>query len=443
MVWIRLYWIIIKKLRSLSFSIGLFISIAVFSMLGTFIEQNKPIDYYKINYPSNISLGTVLNWKVIQFFGINNVYSSYFFIILVVLFFCTLLVCTFSTQLPLLRYSRQWKFLYNFRSIVKKSYSNQGEQISAINWIALLIAKNYYVFQKGRAVYAYKGLIGRVSPIFVHFSLILTMLGPLIGHLSGFSVQEMIPISEISHLQNFVSSGNFSQRPGRIYLEVDDFFLSYNEDSSIQQFFAKLSIYNDNYEKLIHKYISVNHPLQYSGLTIYQTNWQINALRIQFGSHQVIEKPVQLSNFDRSNSTWLCEVNFGKKKQVFVTISNFDDRLSIYNSEGSLIVNTSYGIWNMIYGVPILFKEVMFSTGLQVKLDPGVTITYFGFGLLMINIVLSYISYSQIWLVMQMTYFYFGGDTNRASVFFEDEMVQILTKYKNLLNTLDKKILNN
>lgn len=445
MVWIRLYWIILKKLRSLNFSISLFICIALFSMLGTFIEQSKPIDYYQLNYPSTTGLRIFFNWQTIHFLGINHIYSSYFFISLVILFFCSLLVCTFSTQLPLLRYSRQWKFLYNFRSVTKKSYANYGDQVSLINWIALLIAKNYYVFHKGKALYAYKGLVGRVSPILVHFSLIITMLGPLVGSLAGFSVQEMIPVGELFHLQNFVSSGNLSQRPPRIFLQVDDFFLSYNDNNSIQQFFAKLSIYNDKYEKVRQEYLSVNHPLQYSGLTIYQTNWQINALRIQFGSYQVIEKVIQLSNFDSSNlnSMWLCRVNFGKKKQVFVTISDFNDQLSIYNSEGALIINTSYGVWNIIYGVPILFKEIMFSTGLQVKLDPGVPIIYFGFGLLMLNILLSYISYSQIWLVVQVTYFYIGGETNRASIFFEDEIVQVLTKYKNLLGTLDKKILDN
>jgi cytochrome c biogenesis protein len=79
-----------------------------------------------------------------------------------------------------------------------------------------------------------------------------------------------------------------------------------------------------------------------------------------------------------------------------------------------------------INGVNLKIVELVGSTGLQIKADPGVPIVYLGFGLLMIGVVMSYFSHSQIWALQAGDRFYIGGKTNRAQVSFEREIIDTI-----------------
>jgi cytochrome c biogenesis protein len=63
-----------------------------------------------------------------------------------------------------------------------------------------------------------------------------------------------------------------------------------------------------------------------------------------------------------------------------------------------------------------------------VKTDPGIPLVYGGFALLMVGVVMSYVSHSQIWGLQQGNNFYLGGRTNRAQVAFEREFLDIWEK---------------
>jgi len=74
----------------------------------------------------------------------------------------------------------------------------------------------------------------------------------------------------------------------------------------------------------------------------------------------------------------------------------------------------------------LYLDEVIGATGLQIKSDPGIPAVYLGFGLLMVGVVMSYFSYSQIWALQTETGLYLGGKTNRALVTFEREFARLV-----------------
>ena len=100
-------WNFFKKISNLNFSIFLLLLISSISILGTIIEQDESIDYYKKNYPINEMKLIEINWEIIQRFKLNQLYTNWFFITLLIIFCLSLIACTLSTQLPSLKHARR------------------------------------------------------------------------------------------------------------------------------------------------------------------------------------------------------------------------------------------------------------------------------------------------------------------------------------------------
>ena len=66
------------------------------------------------------------------------------------------------------------------------------------------------------------------------------------------------------------------------------------------------------------------------------------------------------------------------------------------------------------------------------KSDPGTLFVYFGFLMLMISTLLSYVSYSQIWAFKKNENLYVAGQTNRAIYYFERHFNGMLIGVKKL-----------
>jgi cytochrome c biogenesis protein len=79
-----------------------------------------------------------------------------------------------------------------------------------------------------------------------------------------------------------------------------------------------------------------------------------------------------------------------------------------------------------VNGVKLAVVDVIGSTGLQIKADPGIPLIYAGFGLLMLGVMMSYVSHSQVWALAENGHLYVGGRTNRAQITFERELVEVL-----------------
>ena len=98
----------------------------------------------------------------------------------------------------------------------------------------------------------------------------------------------------------------------------------------------------------------------------------------------------------------------------------------IYDMNGKLVDAIRPNMAVEVNGVNLKVLDLIGSTGLQIKSDPGVPIVYLGFALLMIGVVMSYVSFSQVWALQKDDRYFFGGKTNRAQVAFEKEFFQII-----------------
>jgi len=157
---------------------------------------------------------------------------------------------------------------------------------------------------------------------------------------------------------------------------------------------------------------------------------------LRIGSNDIFVKGLKKVNAtnSKSSSSWICDLVLDKQHSISILIPDLLDNLFIYDNNGLLINVVHYGQWTIFYGIPVVFKDLISSTGLQVKIDPGLYLAYLGFFILIISIVLSYISYSEIWASKYQQKLNFSGNTNRAFVSFEDELVKIYNNYLVLSN---------
>lgn len=416
---------VFRSVADLRFSIFLLLVISVFSIFGTIIEQDQPIEIYKINYPLTNPIFGFLTWDRIIQFGLDHVYKTWWFFTLIFLFGLSIISCTFLQQLPSLKIARRCQFFRTTTQFSRLKIFTTLNYFSVNQILSQIKTSQYSIFQQRNIAYCYKGLTGRIAPILVHFSIILILVGTIIGSLFGFKAQEIVPKTENFHIQNILNNGQLTIVP-KTSGRVNDFWITYTKNSTISQFYSDISILDFQGNEIIRKTIAVNYPLVYKNIYYYQTDWNLTGLRFQTNQDSFIEYPL-LNLGNNSNKLWLTWISNNKSlNDGFVAIiDNLQGYCSIYDDIGQFLGNIElHETSNFNYSLTL--TEIISSTGLQIKTDPGIPIIYIGFLFLMLSTLISYITYSQIWIIQKNNKLFIGGTTTRAIFDFELEFLKLV-----------------
>lgn len=416
---------IFQFVADLRFSIFLLLLISIFSIFGTIIEQDQSLELYKTNYPLSNPVFGFLTWDRIINLGLDHVYKTWWFFVLIFLFGLSLISCTFLQQLPSLKIARRCQFFRTTSQFSRLKISTILNNFSYNQIVAQIKLNNYSIFQQKNILYCYKGLTGRIAPIIVHFSMILVLAGTIIGSLFGFKAQEIVPKTESFHIQNILSNGQLTMIP-KTSARINDFWITYTKNKTISQFYSDVSILDPNGKEIKRKTISVNYPLIHNNVYYYQTDWNLVGLRFQTEQNSIIEYPlVNLNN--SSNKVWLSWIamNNSLTDGFVIVTDNLQGYCSIYNEVGQFLGNLELNE-TINLKAPITLIEIISSTGLQIKTDPGIPIIYAGFFFLMLSTLISYITYSQIWIIQNKSKLFIGGTTNRAVFDFELEFFKFV-----------------
>jgi cytochrome c biogenesis protein len=412
-------------IADLRFAITILLIIASSSIIGTVIEQDQSIETYKLNYPLTNRVFGFLSWDIILKFGFDHVYTTWWFITFILLFGISLLTCTFLQQLPSLKIAKRCQFFRITNQFRLLSISTKLQHLPLTQLISRIKKNKYSIFQQKDIAYCYKGLIGRIAPIIVHFSMILILLGAIFGSLNGFKAQEIVPKTETFHIQNILNNGQLTTIP-KISARVNDFWITYTKQTTVSQFYSDISILNVDGNEIERKTIFVNSPIKHEGVDYYQTDWNLIGLRIQTNDQSTLQYPL-ISILNNRNKVWLTWIPLSSDLRIGVTIlvDNLQGYASVYNETGlflgNLELNESFNS-----NIPITLTDIISSTGLQIKSDPGIPLIYAGFFLLMISTLISYITYSQIWIIQYNKKIFIGGNTNRATFDFELEFFKFI-----------------
>ena len=422
-------------LTDLRLAIILLLIIAAFSIIGTVIEQGQSVAFYQENYPESPALFGFLTWKVIIILGLDHVYRTWWFLSLLIFFGASLTACTFTRQLPALKAARRWKFFDKPRRFQKLALSaefdvEKGDFTSIQNLTEILQKRRYKVFHEdNNKLYARKGIVGKLGPIVVHIGIVVILLGSILGAMTGFMAQEIVASGDTFRVKNIIDAGpwSISQVPKDWSVKVNRFWIDYTSTGDIDQFYSDLSVLDEDGKEVDKDTIYVNHPLRHKGVTLYQTDWGIAAVKVRVNKSPIFQLPTALLDTGgkgRLWGTWI-PTKPDLSEGVSLLARDLQGTVLIYDAGGKLVSTVREGMSVEVNGVTLKILEVVGSTGLQIKADPGIPVVYGGFALLMLGVVMSYFSHSQVWVLQKEENLYVGGKTNRAQVAFEGEMVEI------------------
>jgi cytochrome c biogenesis protein len=420
---------ILAILSNLPFAITILLIIAGLSIFGTVIEQNQSLEFYKENYPENKAVFGILNWQIIRFFNLDDVYRSWWYLSFLVLLGISLITCSFTQQLPMLKIAKNWRFLKRKQQLRSVDIKIKIGEVNFSNVVFSLNKETYNIFHQKDSMYCYKGIVGRLAPIFVHISIIQIFFGAFVGAFFGYGGQEMIPKTETFHLQNVINAGYFSKTPTKVSLRVNNFWIDYAENSAISQFYSDISLIDNKGEEVRRKIISVNNPLHFKDITLYQSDWDIVGVR-----GQVVGKKEQMQYQAKKIKTsggnrWLSQIKLSDKGGVSnILIKDLKSELTLYDEKGDYVKDILEGGSFKTDAGNFVINEVIAATGIDIKSDPGIPFVYLGFVLLIISTLLSFVSYSRIWVFKSEEEVFIGGSSNRAKISFERYFLQKLNK---------------
>jgi len=388
-----------KFFASIRLTVVLLLSLAATSIIGTVIPQNQsPADYFH-NYGEFF-------YNFFSALNIFDMYHSWWFQILLLMLTINVIVCSLN------RLSTTWKIVFvkippfnvsKFRILSNKEEFTSNRPLEDLrNKYEQAASKKYGYYRaeqtdKGFCVLAEKGRWTRLGVYSVHLSVILLLLGGLIGSIFGFegfvNIQEGETVNSI-RLRKTEQIHNLD-----FAIRCDDFSVSFYKTGAPKEFRSTLSIIEDG-RSVLQKDIVVNHPLRYKGINLFQANYgmlspeeiTLNIMSRETGMvykkktkiRQPVELPEGVGTFvikDYRNSFNFKGISLG---ETFIGILNRKDGNSI-----NIILPLNFASFDKMRKGDLIFSvadyDNRYYTGLQVTCDPGVLVVYSGFLVMIIG----------------------------------------------------------
>ncbi len=378
-------------------------------------------------------------------------YHSWWFQILLVMLTVNITVCSIQSL------SKTWKIIFPAQpSFRLKRFQKSVNREEFVNEGALeQLRKEYELFlnqqvgpsivertKKGFCVFAEKLRWTRLGVYTVHLSVLLLLIGGLIGSLFGFDGSVNIAEGESANKIWIRNSHVKYELPFAI--RCDDFDVTFYDTGAPKEFRSTLTLLDQGKEVLTENII-VNDPLRYKGINIFQSSYgqlppeapkidpdlevSLNLLSRESGMQyqlkakigQVLELPEGKGGFILKEFQPALEFGNMKLGETFIGMltpsqgeptkimlpvkyARFDTM-----RKGALVISIINDAKDFHAGHD---HKVRYYTGLQVNHDPGVRIVYAGFIIMIIGCYITFfISHQQVCIEVIKT-----GKRNRVIV---------------------------
>jgi cytochrome c biogenesis protein len=269
-----------KFFSSVKLAIFVLIALALTSIVGTIVEQ-------RAEPATNITLlakffGDQMAPTVYNLFvklGFMDMYRSWWFIALLILFSINLLVCSLERFPKTLRLVRTPIRPLGDKAIrtlpVKKEIRLKTSLQTARDEVFnSLSASRFRVFEANPEgsvqLYSQKGSYTRLSVYVVHLSILLIFIGAIIGARFGFGGFLNLPEGGSSSV---IYTGGGESIPLGFTIKCNWYDTEYYEGRDAPKDFKAELVIFENGREVMKKEIEVNDPLTYKGVTFFQSSY--------------------------------------------------------------------------------------------------------------------------------------------------------------------------
>ena len=420
---------VLNWLSSLKIAILILLLIAISCATGTIIPQQEADQFYYDNFNKNPFLG-IINGNILLLLELNHIYTSFWFLILLIWLAVSLTVCSFRRQLPILKSALDWIDYKSPRQIAKLSISQTiptSKTSKSLKEITInLNNQGWKVKETDGRIAARKGAVGRVGPIFIHLGMILLMVGATYGSLNGKTIEKFLAPGRSLDLLN-------TNEEKGLTVKLQSFQIERDPKGIAEQYRSIVNIIEPNGTNET-KEISVNYPLRYKGLTLYQADWALAAITIQIDNSPKLQIPIE-SIPELGEQVWgtIIPTQKNGKDPILLTVNSELGPVIIYDNDGTRLMTLGINKEAEVKESLIKIINIIPSSGLLLKRDPGVPIVYTSFAIILIGGSLSLISTKKIWIIQEKEnpLIYIGGLSNRNLSGLSKELPKLISLLDN------------
>ncbi|MFH0729681.1 MAG: cytochrome c biogenesis protein ResB [Pseudomonadota bacterium] len=381
---------------SVRLTVVILLTLAVSSVIGTLIPQNAAKAEYISKYGVEI-------YRVFSVLNLMDMYHSWWFRFFMCMLTLNVLVCSLD------RLSATFKIVFVrvpvFNVTRFRNLQGNSEILSSRSPADLLdsytpIVSRWFRYSRtettdsGHCIFAEKGRWTRLGFYLVHLSIVLLLLGGLIGSIFGFDGFVNIPEGESTDQVRL--NGGAKMIPLNFRIQCDDFAVSFYETGQPREFRSRLTLLEGG-NPVLTQDIIVNSPLRYKGINIFQSSYgavapeNLNAsdmvelsfedaqtkaafsVKVRIG--QTIDLPENLGTFQLmalADSKAFRGMDLGQTLVGQLTLTG--------KTPEEILLPTRFPQFDkMRKGRFLISLGNRYYTGLQVTRDPGVWLVYFGF----------------------------------------------------------------
>jgi cytochrome c biogenesis protein len=390
--------------------------LAALSIIGTLIPQNEsPAEYFRAFGP--------FMYRLLGTLDVFDMYHSWWFQGLIMLMVINIVVCSIDRLQTTGKtiFTKNPKFnLENYRQRnSRRDFGLSADVETSKANFERILAKEFgfcrsLPVDQGYAITAEKGRWTRLGVYAVHSSIVVLLVGALIGSLRGYEGFVNIPEGETATTIQLRNTGLVLKLPFAIRCE--DFDVQFYKTGAPKEFRSKLVLL-ENGRPVLRKDLIVNDPIRYQGINIFQASYgKLNdagagialpkeielsfkslasgkVYRVKTVMHQPLVLPEELGTFvingfepsaqfkgmaigPALSGTLTPQSGEAAAVTLPIKFPRFDAM-----RRGKVIISVSNAE---------VTQPTRYYTGLQVTRDPGVGLVYFGFCLMIVGCMVTF-----------------------------------------------------
>jgi len=447
---------------SVKLTLVLLIILAIASVLGTLIPQQEGA----VQFARGLSPGM---FQVFSSLNLFDMYHSSWFRIIIALLALNLIVCSINRLPATLKLfqsppradrSKPFENLPPERNFsVKRDMGEVGDLVTDFlkRQYKRVEAKNS---PKGNFYYGEKGRYSYFGVYLVHLSVLVILIGGIVGSLFGF--EAYVNIAEGDTVDTVALRQKMTPKKLGFSVHCEKFIVEFYENGAPKEYRSDLRFLSGG--KVVQQgSLLVNHPITFNGITFYQSSYGTIPGKIH----------LKISKTENTLETLSTEVEQGKPfslpgiKAQFQVIQVDDNLKGMMGPAAMISVRSEQGdemkFWvfqhvemlrkrfpEVMFRAPILnpssFKpytfflekvENKYYTGLQVARDPGVSLVWLGCFVMVGGFFVTFFtSHRRVWVRVSKskdkTQISVAGNANKNPVGMDRELEQVTSKLQDL-----------